>query len=57
MILGVSIEDVIIHMALEAAGGLVLLYALRKCDNPTHRVIRWTIIAFILSVLTVKVVG
>jgi hypothetical protein len=51
------ISDILFHMALEAVGGAVTLYALSYCVHKRHQLLIWLIFAFLFSYITVLTIG
>ncbi len=49
--------DVLFHVALEAIGGVVLLYAMSFCTHRVHQVAIWFVLALIFSIITVALIG
>jgi hypothetical protein len=48
---------ILIHMGLEAVGGLVAWYAYGFCKHWHHRLLVYLALSFVFSVLTVHLVG
>lgn len=49
--------DIALHMLLEAIGGLVAWYAFGFCAHWRHRLMVWTLLAFVFSYITVLLIG
>lgn len=49
--------DVLLHMGLEAIGGIVTLYALSFCSHRRHQFTVWFIFALLFSYITVSLIG
>ncbi len=49
--------DVLLHMGLEAIGGIVTLWALQFCEHRRHQVMVWLVFALFFSILTVRLIG
>lgn len=56
-VITLHLDDIFLHMALEAIGGGVLIYAYRFCPHWTHRLAVWFVLAFVFSAITVGLIG
>lgn len=49
--------DYVIHFGLEAIGSVIGIYAYNFCHHMWHKVVVWTMLAVLMTVLTVSLVG